>query len=42
VTNWGNGVQISGVHVDKKANIAKVKPFNRTIEIIGDSYVSYS
>lgn len=37
MTNWGYGVQIAGVHVAKTAKIAKVKPFTRTLEIIGDS-----
>ncbi|KAI1818610.1 Lipase, GDSL-like protein [Poronia punctata] len=37
VSNWGYGVQIDKVHVAAGDSLVKVKPYNRTIEFIGDS-----
>lgn len=40
VTNWGYGVQIDKVQVAQGSKIIKLKDFDRTIEIIGDSLSS--
>ncbi|KAF2430388.1 acetylxylan esterase [Tothia fuscella] len=46
VTNWGYGVQISGIHLAAGARLLKAPTYTRNIEIIGDSlssgqYASY-
>ncbi|KAF2689073.1 hypothetical protein K458DRAFT_461912 [Lentithecium fluviatile CBS 122367] len=40
VTNWGYGVQISGIHLSPNATLIKVPDYGRRIEFIGDSLTS--
>ncbi|PYH99778.1 acetylxylan esterase [Aspergillus ellipticus CBS 707.79] len=40
VTNWGYGVQLSGVSVASDAELVVVPEYNKTVEIIGDSFAS--
>lgn len=40
VTNWGYGIQLTGIHLDSKGKLVKVPSFAKTIEFIGDSLMS--
>ncbi|RAK96932.1 SGNH/GDSL hydrolase family protein [Aspergillus ibericus CBS 121593] len=40
VTNWGYGVQLSGVSVASDAKLVAAPAYNKTVEIIGDSFAS--
>jgi hypothetical protein len=40
VTNWAYGVQISAVHLEKNAQLIKLKNYSKRIEVIGDSLSS--
>jgi len=40
VTNWAYGVQIGEVHVSQGEKLIKLKDYERTIEVIGDSLSS--
>lgn len=40
VTNWGYGVQIDAVHVDKGESLVQVADYGRRVEFIGDSLTS--